>query len=209
MSLTVVSVRSARPSLKYCLTFECLYWTWIAGSTPRLMTRVWKRPGVVAIQDEHSVSPADLRQIPGEVVLQLGDLHPGHVAMLARSVNPVNLSGACSKIASAVLPRDQPAPPTPDYSFNPDSAIPRTKARWLVWAELDANPKDPANVYVYISGSAPPRSPKELAGCTISAKNTDPNSPLMRCHWASASGVACGARAAATGPGRASAHWAP
>src|SRR5438128_1283064 len=59
----------------------------------------------VAIQDEHSVSPADLRQIPGEVVLQLGDLHPGHVAMLARSVNPVNLSGACSKIASAVLPR--------------------------------------------------------------------------------------------------------
>src|SRR5206468_3894989 len=26
----------------------------------------------------------------------------------------------------------------------------RTKARWLVWAELDANPKDPANVNLII-----------------------------------------------------------
>jgi len=41
-----------------------------------------------------------------------------------------------------------------------------------------ADPRDAANVYVYISGSSPPRSPNELAGC-IQAGNS-PNSALFR-----------------------------
>jgi len=45
---------------------------------------------------------------------------------------------------------------------------------------LLVDPKDKANVYVYISGSATPRSPKELAGCTSSTPDKDANSPLMR-----------------------------
>ncbi len=40
------------------------------------------------------------------------------------------------------------------------------------------DPKDPANVYVYISGSAGVRSPTELAGC--SQTPNDPNSALFR-----------------------------
>jgi hypothetical protein len=40
------------------------------------------------------------------------------------------------------------------------------------------DPKDQDNVYVYISGSAPVRSPSELPGC-VSAPN-DPNSALFR-----------------------------
>ncbi len=39
-SLTVVSVRRAWPSLKYCLTWQCLYSTWRLGSTPSVITRV-------------------------------------------------------------------------------------------------------------------------------------------------------------------------
>jgi hypothetical protein len=45
---------------------------------------------------------------------------------------------------------------------------------------LLVDPKDKANVYVYISGSAQLRSPKELAGCTSATPDQDPNSPLMR-----------------------------
>jgi hypothetical protein len=41
-----------------------------------------------------------------------------------------------------------------------------------------ADPKDPENVYVYISGSAPVRSEQELAGCVASAQ--DPNTALFR-----------------------------
>jgi len=40
------------------------------------------------------------------------------------------------------------------------------------------DPKDPENVYVYISGSGPVRSDQELAGCVASAQ--DPNSALFR-----------------------------
>jgi hypothetical protein len=43
---------------------------------------------------------------------------------------------------------------------------------------LLVDPKDPANVYVYISGQAPVRSPNELAGCIGAPK--DPNSALFR-----------------------------
>jgi hypothetical protein len=42
------------------------------------------------------------------------------------------------------------------------------------------DPKDPANVYVYISGSAPVRSPSELPGCAIGMPNRDPNSAWFR-----------------------------
>src|SRR5690606_15805233 len=41
-------------------------------------------------------------------------------------------------------------------------------------------PKDPDNVYVYISGSAGVRSPSELAGCSSATPDKDPNSALFR-----------------------------
>jgi hypothetical protein len=43
-----------------------------------------------------------------------------------------------------------------------------------------ADPKDPENVYVYISGSAPVRSPSELPGCVRERPDQDPNSALFR-----------------------------
>jgi hypothetical protein len=42
------------------------------------------------------------------------------------------------------------------------------------------DPKDPANVYIYISGSSMVRSPKELPGCVDAAPSQDPNSVLFR-----------------------------
>ena len=42
----------------------------------------------------------------------------------------------------------------------------------------DAN--DASNVYIYISGSAPVRSPNELAGCSAMDPSQDPNSELFR-----------------------------
>jgi hypothetical protein len=45
---------------------------------------------------------------------------------------------------------------------------------------LLVDPKDPNNVYVYISGSGSVRSPSELAGCVNLAPDKDPNSALFR-----------------------------
>ncbi len=45
---------------------------------------------------------------------------------------------------------------------------------------LLVDPKDKANVYVYISGSAPVRPADELAGCVGDAPSKDPNSALFR-----------------------------
>lgn len=45
---------------------------------------------------------------------------------------------------------------------------------------LLVDPKDKANVYVYVSGSAGVRSPNELAGCVKAAPDKDPNSALFR-----------------------------
>ncbi|MEO8910141.1 MAG: hypothetical protein ABI408_07935 [Gemmatimonadaceae bacterium] len=42
------------------------------------------------------------------------------------------------------------------------------------------DPKNPDNVYVYISGSAGVRSPNELAGCVRAPLDKDPNSSLFR-----------------------------
>jgi hypothetical protein len=42
------------------------------------------------------------------------------------------------------------------------------------------DPKDPANVYVYISGSAPVRSKNELPGCVAAMPSKDPNSAWFR-----------------------------
>jgi hypothetical protein len=42
------------------------------------------------------------------------------------------------------------------------------------------DPKDSANVYVYISGSSAVRSPKELAGCVAAMPNQDPNTAWFR-----------------------------
>ena len=43
-----------------------------------------------------------------------------------------------------------------------------------------ADPKDPDNVYVYISGSAGVRSEQELPGCVSATPDKDPNSALFR-----------------------------
>ena len=45
---------------------------------------------------------------------------------------------------------------------------------------LLVDPKDPDNVYVYISGSGGVRSPSELAGCVNLSPDKDPNSALFR-----------------------------
>ena len=42
------------------------------------------------------------------------------------------------------------------------------------------DPRDTANVYIYVSGSAPVRSPNELAGCSAAPLEQDPNSALFR-----------------------------
>src|SRR5437762_9034338 len=42
------------------------------------------------------------------------------------------------------------------------------------------DPNDPANVYVYVSGSAPVRSPTELSGCVRQSPDSNPNSSLFR-----------------------------
>src|SRR5881394_789071 len=42
------------------------------------------------------------------------------------------------------------------------------------------DPNDSSNVYVYISGSAPVRSPSELAGCVRQSPDSNPNSSLFR-----------------------------
>jgi hypothetical protein len=41
-------------------------------------------------------------------------------------------------------------------------------------------PNDPEHVYVYISGSAPPRSPSELPGCSDEQPSENPNTALFR-----------------------------
>jgi hypothetical protein len=42
------------------------------------------------------------------------------------------------------------------------------------------DPKDPDNVYIYISGSSRVRSPNELPGCVSATPDQDPNSALFR-----------------------------
>ena len=42
------------------------------------------------------------------------------------------------------------------------------------------SPADTANVYIYVSGSAPVRSPNELAGCSDAPPDSNPNSALFR-----------------------------
>jgi len=41
-------------------------------------------------------------------------------------------------------------------------------------------PNDTDNVYIYVSGSAPVRSPNELAGCAVGAPDSTPNTALFR-----------------------------
>ena len=42
------------------------------------------------------------------------------------------------------------------------------------------SPSDTENVYIYVSGSAPVRSPNELAGCSIGQPDSNPNTALFR-----------------------------
>ena len=43
-----------------------------------------------------------------------------------------------------------------------------------------SSPNDTANVYIYVSGSAPVRSPSELAGCSDAPPDSNPNTALFR-----------------------------
>jgi hypothetical protein len=45
---------------------------------------------------------------------------------------------------------------------------------------LLTDPRDKENVYIYISGSAPVRSPNELSGCSALDPEQDPNSEIFR-----------------------------
>jgi hypothetical protein len=45
---------------------------------------------------------------------------------------------------------------------------------------LVPDPSDSGNVYIYVAGSAPVRSPNELAGCSALSPDRDPNSELFR-----------------------------
>jgi hypothetical protein len=45
---------------------------------------------------------------------------------------------------------------------------------------LVTDPKDPANVYIYVSGSAGVRSPSELPGCSDGQPDENPNTALFR-----------------------------
>src|SRR6058998_813170 len=45
---------------------------------------------------------------------------------------------------------------------------------------LVTSPADTANVYIYVSGTAPVRSPTELGGCSALSPDRDPNSELFR-----------------------------
>jgi hypothetical protein len=45
---------------------------------------------------------------------------------------------------------------------------------------LVTDPKDPKNIYVYVSGTSVVRSPNELAGCSPRAPEQDPNTSLFR-----------------------------
>jgi hypothetical protein len=45
---------------------------------------------------------------------------------------------------------------------------------------LVTDPDDAENIYVYVSGSAPVRSPSELGGCSDAPPDVDPNSSLFR-----------------------------
>ena len=45
---------------------------------------------------------------------------------------------------------------------------------------LVTSPTDTANVYIYVSGSAPVRSPNELAGCSSAPPDSNPGSALFR-----------------------------
>ncbi|HXT14696.1 MAG TPA: hypothetical protein VN706_03655 [Gemmatimonadaceae bacterium] len=45
---------------------------------------------------------------------------------------------------------------------------------------LVVDPKDTKNVYIYVSGTSPARSPNELAGCSNKRPEEDPNTSLFR-----------------------------
>src|SRR5262249_36279158 len=45
---------------------------------------------------------------------------------------------------------------------------------------LVTSPADTDNVYIYVSGGAPVRSPSELPGCSVLTPDKDPNSELFR-----------------------------
>jgi len=63
---------------------------------------------------------------------------------------------------------------------NPKAIVQVQTCRGSHTHTLVVDPNDHDNVYVYISGSQPSRSPTELAGCVSSDPTTDPNSALFR-----------------------------
>jgi hypothetical protein len=63
---------------------------------------------------------------------------------------------------------------------NPKAIVQVQTCRGSHTHTLVVDPNDHDNVYVYVSGSQPSRSPTELAGCVSSDPTTDPNSALFR-----------------------------
>jgi len=63
---------------------------------------------------------------------------------------------------------------------NPKAIVQVQTCRGSHTHTLVVDPNDHDNVYVYVSGSQPSRSPTELAGCISSDPTTDPNSALFR-----------------------------
>ncbi|HST06731.1 MAG TPA: hypothetical protein VLJ83_01080 [Gemmatimonadaceae bacterium] len=63
---------------------------------------------------------------------------------------------------------------------NPKSVANVQTCRGSHTHSLLVDPKDPDNIYIYISGSAGVRSPNELPGCVNLSPDKDPNSALFR-----------------------------
>jgi len=63
---------------------------------------------------------------------------------------------------------------------NPKSIVQVQTCRGSHTHTVVTQPGDTDNVYIYVSGSAPVRSPNELSGCAVGAEDSTPNTALFR-----------------------------
>ena len=63
---------------------------------------------------------------------------------------------------------------------NPQSIVEVQTCRGSHTHTVVTQPGDTDNVYIYVSGSAPVRSPNELAGCAVGGEDSTPNTALFR-----------------------------
>jgi hypothetical protein len=63
---------------------------------------------------------------------------------------------------------------------NPKSIVEVQTCRGSHTHTVVTQPGDTDNVYIYVSGSAPVRSPNELAGCAVGSEDSTPNTALFR-----------------------------